>query len=210
MKLTLILFSITFFVISNLHSQTSNYSFKKEPRNSWGINFNYNESGFGFAGSYSLPISNSTEIQANLLISGVSDSREFEEFDPFGNSRIRDKENRVFMMPLSFGIQHYLFADDLEGNIKPLVSIGVSPALIITTPYDKSYFSAFGDAKTSFAAGGYVGTGLEFRQSKNLGMSFNVRYYYLPVLGNEVRSIRTSTIDDVGGLQLSFGINFLR
>lgn len=210
MKLTLILLTFNFLAISNIQSQSSNFTFKNEPRNGWGLNFNYNESGFGFAGSYSLPISHSTEFQANLLISGVSDSREFEEFDPFGNSRIRDKENRVFMIPLSLGIQHYLFADDLEGNIKPLVSIGISPALIITTPYDQSYFKAFGDAKTSFAAGGYVGTGLEFRQSKNLSMSFNVRYYYLPVLGSEVRSIRTSTIDDVGGLQLSFGINFLR
>lgn len=210
MKLTLIVISFSILTFSNIFSQSSNFSYEKEPRNAWGLNFNYNESGFGLAGSYAIPISNSTEIQTNLLISGVSDSREFEEFDPLGNTRIRDKENRVFMIPLSIGIQHYLFADDLEGNIKPLVSIGISPALIITTPYDQSYFKAFGDAKTSFAAGGYVGTGLEFRQSKNLSMSFNVRYYYLPVLGDEVRSISTRTIDDVGGLQLSFGINFLR
>lgn len=209
-QIAVISFLILIFNPIKILSQESSINFKTEPRNNWGLNFNYNESGFGVAGMYSFPVSKSTDIQANILVSGVSDPREFKDFDPFGNSWIMNKVNRVYMVPLSIGVQHYLFADDLEGNIKPLVTAGISPALIVTTPYDKSYFNAFSYAHASFAFGGFIGTGLEFRHNKNLGLSFNVKYYYLPVLGNEVKSITTNTIDDVGGLQLSFGVNFLK
>ena len=184
-------------------------SSKKDPRNQWGINFAYTEKGFGFSSTYYAPISKTTDLYANLLVSGVSDDREFEEFDIFGNSFIKNKQNRVFMIPLSLGIRHAIFQDDLEGSLKPVVSLGVAPTLVLTNPYDRGYFEAFGYFQPSFAFGGYGGIGIEFAQGNDMAFSFNANYYYLPVIGREVNSLENTPIKDLGGLQFTIGVNFL-
>jgi hypothetical protein len=182
----------------------------KEARNQFGLSFLYSDKGYGFSGGYYKPISNSSDLFLNLSITGVSDNREFEYFDYYGNSYVQDKVNRVFMLPLNIGIQHYIFKDDIENDFKPLVSFGVTPALVLTNPYDKSYFKAFGYFNAAFALGGFAGVGIEFQQTKNIAFSLNLRYYYLPVVNGSVMSIRNSPMNDLGGMHLVFGVNFLK
>src|SRR6186713_614214 len=80
-------------------SQTQFKYAPKETRNNWGIGFTYSESGVGISSSLYAPIGKSTDLFFNLLVSGVSDSREMERYDLMGNSVIPDKVNRVFMVP---------------------------------------------------------------------------------------------------------------
>jgi hypothetical protein len=182
----------------------------KEKRNNLGLGVVYSEKGYGITGAYFKTISHSSDMFVNFSITGISDNREFEYFDYWGNSYIPGKVNRVFLLPLNIGIQHYIFKDEIENDFKPLVNFGITPALVLTNPYDKSYFKAFGYFNAAFAFGGFAGVGMEYDQSKNLAFSLNLRYFYLPVIGNSVQSIVNSPMKDLGGIQLVFGVNFLK
>ena len=186
-----------------------NYT-KKEPRNNWGIGFTYSESGVGISSSLFTPIGKSTDFFLSLLISGVSDSRELERYDVFGNSIIPDKVNRIFRIPLSIGIKKELFKDDIEGDFSPSINFGISPTLVLTNPYSRSFFNAIGYTQAKFAFGGFGGIGVSFRQSKSMSLSVNINYYYIPILGGPVESIKNNKIKDVGGFQIAFGLNFLK
>lgn len=183
---------------------------EKEPRNQFGLSILYSDKGYGISGGYYRPISKSSDLFFNFSITGISDTREFEYFDYYGNSYIRDKVNRVFMLPINIGIQHYLFKDEIENDFKPLLDIGITPALVLTNPYEKSYFRAFGYSHAAFALGGFAGVGIEFEQSKKIAFSLNLRYYYLPVVSGSVISIKDSPMKDLGGMHLVFGLNFLK
>lgn len=191
-------------------SQTKLKYNPKEPRNNWGIGFAYSESGVGISSSLYAQLSKSTDLYFNLLVSGVSDSRELERYDIFGNSVIPDKVNRVFMIPLSIGIKKELFKDDIEGDFSPVVNFGIAPTLVLTNPYDRNFFNAIGYTKSKFAFGGFAGIGVNFRQSKSVALSVNLNYYYIPIIGDGVQSIQNNVIKDVGGFQIAFGLNFLK
>jgi len=193
-----------------LFAQTQLKYTKKEPRNNWGIGFTYSESGVGISSSLFIPIGKSADLFLNLLVSGVSDSRELERYDIYGNSIIPNKVNRIFMVPLSIGIKKELFKDDIEGDFSPVVNFGVSPTLVLTNPYDRSFFNAIGYTQAKFAFGGFGGIGVNFRQSKSMSLSVNINYYYIPIMGEAVESIQNNKIKDVGGFQIAFGLNFLK
>lgn len=182
---------------------------ESEKRNKWGISFVYAESGFGVSGSFFAPVSKSTDLFFNLLVSGVTDSRELERYDIFGNTIIPSKINRVFMAPLSIGLRKELFKNDLEGNFTPVINFGIAPTLVLISPYDKGFFKSLGYVNAKFAFGAFGGIGVNFRQSENITLNVNLNYYYLPVLGGGVKSLQHSTIRDLGGFQLAFGLNFM-
>jgi len=207
----LLLFTTGTAVASDYPDVNDDRSPKKEKRNNWGLSFNYTEKGFGLSSSYFLPVWDDTDLFINLLVSGVTDDRELELFDPYtGTSSTMGKVNRVFMIPLSIGIQKYMFKDDIEGSFKPLVSAGITPALVLTNPADRGFFNALGYFQPGFAFGGFLGIGMEYRQTKNISVNFHARYYYLPVIGKEINSLKDTPIKDLGGLQFVFGVNFLR
>jgi hypothetical protein len=183
---------------------------KKDPRSSWSLGLNYGENGFGPYVNFFSDISRSTDLTIGLSISGVSDNREIERYDVFGNSVIPNKINRVFMMPLSIGIKSEVFKDDLEGDFHPVFNLGLTPTLVITDPYDQSFFNALNEAKTYFAFGGYTGIGVNFASGESTSFSFNFNYYYLPIIGGGVQSVEYNTINNVGGFQLAIGVNFLK
>lgn len=182
----------------------------ENPRATWSIGLSYGENGFGPSASLFAPLGKTTDLTFNLSFSGVSDSREVERYDFRGNSVILDKVNRVFMLPLSIGLKKQLFTDDIEGSFVPFVNFGVSPTLVLTNPYDKGFFEAVGYMRSHFAAGGYAGFGVNFNQSQNIAMSVGLNYYYLPMIGEGIQSLNYNTINNVGGFQLVFGVNFLK
>ncbi|MCY7360656.1 MAG: hypothetical protein LH629_01100, partial [Ignavibacteria bacterium] len=82
--------------------------------------------------------------------------------------------------------------------------------LILINPYSESFFKAIGYTTTEFAIGPYVGIGMNYAQSKSMALNVSLNYYYLPVINGGVESIQYSTINNVGGIQLLFGMNFLK
>lgn len=198
-------------IISNQSSAQDKLQYtKKEPRNNWGLGFVYSESGFGFSVGKYITMGKSTDLYFNLLFSNVTDSREIERYDFYGNPVVYGKVNRIFMFPLSIGINKELFKSDLDGSFKPVINIGVAPTLIVVNPYDRSFFNAIGYTTTKFSVGPFAGIGFNYSQSESSSLNVRIDYYYLPVFGGGLQSLENSEITNVGGFQLSIGINFLK
>ena len=213
-KLKFILFVIIFVIPFSVFAQ-NNPKFPtslksiNEMRDNWGAGIIYSDKGYGVSATYYKNLGNYTDLTLNLGITGITDPQEFEQFDIYGNSFVANKVHRLYLMPLNIGIQNYVFKDDIEGNFRPFVTAGISPSLVLSNPYDKSYFQAFGYFNSSFAFGGYVGIGMEYIEFRNVALTMNVKYFYLPVIGSEVSSLLNKPMKDVGGLHINFGLNFL-
>ena len=208
MRTLIIALIIVIFLNTLVYSQSNNKDITPSSKN-WAVGMMYTENGFGLFGTYSKRIGRITSATFKLSMSGVSDPNEVEYFDYYtGESFIRGKINRVYASSLSIGLMHNIFFDDIEGNFKPFVKGGIAPTLIMTTPYERSFFKAFGYTQTSFGLGVYGGIGIDYYQSRSLGMSLGIEYYYIPVLGREVSSIIDRNITNVGGLQFSFNLMF--
>ncbi len=210
----LILTSIVLTVLASfsLNAQVNKNTVTQQEigRNNWAIGMFYSEGGFGLSGTYSKPVGRITDLNFRLSFSGVTDNSEIEYYDYYGNTYTRNKINRVFLGTLSIGIKHNIFFDDIEGNFKPFVKIGAAPSYIMMTPYDRSFFSAFGYAQSSWGIGAYGGIGLEYYESKSIGLGITLDYYYIPVMGQDVYSLKDKKITNVGGFQIGFNFMFLR
>ncbi len=180
----------------------------KDSPNPWGISFAYSENGFGPSVNYHKKLNSTTQLITGLAIMSVSDSREFEQYDVFGNKMTANKENRIFLMPLNIGIRKEIFGNDIEGSIRPVVNFGISPSLVLTNPYSREYFNALGYMQPAFAMGGYAGAGLEFAETQSVAFSFNVNYSYVTPIGKEVNSLFNKPIKNLTGFQIAFGVKF--
>lgn len=180
----------------------------KETPSPWGISFAYSENGFGPSLNYYKSLNDNTQLITGIALMSVSDSREFEQYDYFGNKITQNKENRIFLIPLNIGIKKGIFSDDIEGSIKPVINFGISPSLVLTNPYSREYFNAFGYMQAAFAMGGYAGAGLEFKETQSVAFSFNVNYSYVTPIGKEVNSLFNKPITNLTGFQITFGVKF--
>ena len=209
MMRTLKIALILIFLLNTLVFSQSNNTPVIPHMNSWAVGFQYSDNGFGVSGTYYKRLARTSDLMFKLSVSGVSDRSEVEYFDYYGNSYVKDKINRVYASTFSIGLKHNVFFDDIDGNFKPFIKGGVAPSLIITTPYDRSFFKAFGYAQSSFGLGLYGGVGIEYYESTSVGLSIGIEYSYIQVLGREVSSIKDKNITNIGGLQFSFNFMFL-
>jgi hypothetical protein len=96
---------------------------------------------------------------ADLSFSETKDDREFEYIDYFGNVITIGKKNRVFQMPLNFGVQFRLFENSIADNLRPFLCAAAGPTILVSTPYQEEFFNSFAYAQTDYAVGGYLGLG---------------------------------------------------
>lgn len=212
----LIIITAFLFLVTSVFAQGSDtlkpkLKSKGEKENNWSINLTFSDNGFGLGAAKYFKISKDISFNAAILFSGAKDDREFDQTDIFGNSVTPYKVNRLFMFPvLNLGMQIRLFRDDVTDNMRPFINFGVSPAAIMYTPYNESFFSSFKYAKAKYTVGGYAGVGLDYMTTKTSGLSFNLRYYYLHLFGEGINSISTAEMKNFGGIYLIFGYNFLK
>jgi hypothetical protein len=182
----------------------------KEPISNWGLNLTFSDNGFGVGATKFFNLSKDVSMFGSVTFSGAKDDREFDQTDIFGNSITPFKENRLFMAPvINLGMQFRLFSEDVSDNMRPFVNFGVAPAAIIYTPYNEPFFPSFSKAKAKYTVGGFAGIGLDYLTSKTTALSFNVRYYYLNLFGEGIRSISTNEKKEFGGIYFIFSYNFL-
>lgn len=192
-------------------SLTPKLKIKKEPQNNWSLNLSFSDNGFGFGATKYFNLSKDISVITGILFSGAKDDREFDQTDIFGNSVTPYKVNRLFMFPiLNIGLQYRLFREDVSDNMRPFLNFGVSPAAIIYTPYNESFFSSFKFAKAKYTVGAYAGVGLDYITNRTSGLSFNLRYYYLKLFGEGINSISTTELKNFGGIYFIFSYNFVR
>lgn len=180
------------------------------PPNAWGVDLMISEAGFGL-GTF-LRQSFSTELTGfiDFSFSETKDNREVEYIDYYGQTYSIGKVNRVFLLPLYVGLQQRLFSHTLTDNLRPYINAAVGPTAIVSTPYAKEFFSAFGDAVTKVGLGGYIGFGANFGLSKSNLVGINVRYYYVQILdGNKVESLRGKFKDHFNSIYITINIGMM-
>lgn len=181
----------------------------KFPSNSWGVDLMFGEGGFGIGTFLRKDFASDLAGFIDVSFSESKDEREFQYVDFFGNTFTVGKVNRVFILPLNVGLQYRLFRENLTSTLRPYVNFGVGPTLVITTPYEKEFFSAFGDAQSKIAAGGYVGLGANFGSSKSNLVGINFRYYYIHLFGDGVENLEEKFRQNLAHFYLTINIGIM-
>jgi hypothetical protein len=180
------------------------------PDNALGLDIMFSDGGFGLGGFYRRQISHNLTGFIDLSISEVKEDNEFQYYDYFGNPiQISGKKNRIFLVPINFGLQYRLFENVIHDNLRPYINAGIGPSIAITTPYDREFFNAFGYARTKYAAGGYVGFGANFGLDKSSLVGLNFRYYIVHFFDEGIESIEGRFNKDVGGFYLTINLGLM-
>lgn len=175
----------------------------------WGVDVLFSTNGFGAGFFYQRNFSDLTSGFINLGISGARNSDEFEEYDYVNNEYfIRGKVNRLYIFPLTIGVQYRLFADKIAETFRPHVNAGVGSSFIVAVPYERgvSFFTSIGDAKNYMRFAGFIGIGADLGAFGKNSMGVNVRYYFIPFGGDGLESISGLPITDFGGLFLTISV----
>jgi hypothetical protein len=172
---------------------------KSDNINGLGIDVLLSNNGFGIAGFYRREFTRDLAGMITLGIAESKDDNEVEYVDYFGQSFVPGKINRFLVMPLMFGVQQRLFADDIMDSFRPYVNAGGGPTAIMYAPFRNNdgsqteYFSSWGKSHTKYTMGAYVGFGALFGSDMGSITGINIRYYYIPL-----RSGIPSLMDPLG------------
>ena len=184
------------------------------PDNILGLDIMFSDGGFGLGGFYRRQLSNTLTGFVDISVSEAKDEREFTytytDFYGYIDTYTLGKVNRVFLVPVNFGLQYRLFESVISDNLRPYINAGVGPSIAVTTPYDKEFFKAFGFARTKYAVGGYIGFGANFGLDKSNLVGINLRYYVNHFFDEGVESIEGRFNKDITGfyLTINFGIMY--
>lgn len=159
------------------------------PDHAWGLDIMIGESGFGLGTFFRNQLSMKWTVFTDLSLSETKDDREFEYVDFFGRTFTIGKKNRVFAIPFNVGVQYRIFENIIYDNLRPYLNFGIGPTLVLTTPYEKEFFNAFGDTQSKIAVGGYLGFGANFGLDKSSLVGLNFRYYYTHFFDKGVESL---------------------
>ncbi len=176
-------------------------------KTSFGADLVFSENGFGGGIFYQRNFGANYFGFISLYISGARNTDEFDYYDPYtGTYRVPDKINRLYIFPMTIGVLKTIFNDEIADSFRPYFSAGIGPTFILSTPYDKEFFDAFGSASGYTRLGGFLGIGANFSSGSNTLLSANIRYYYIPFGGNGLESIKGLPITNFGGIFLSFSV----
>ena len=208
--LLLVLLPITFINAQKIGELAPEKPPEQFPPNSWGVDVMFGEGGFGLGTFFRKNINLTTTAFIDLSISESKDEREVDYIDPFtGIPFTIGKENRVFIVPINFGVQYRLFSETITDNLRPYINAGVGPTLVLTTPYEKEFFEAFSDTQAKFAAGGYIGFGANFGLSKSNLIGINLRYYSIHLFDDGVENLTGKYRKDLGHFYLTINIGIM-
>lgn len=165
----------------------------------WGVDILLSNNGFGLGSFYRHQYTRDLYGTVTFGIAESKDDNEVEYYDYWGQSFSPGKINRFLLMPLFFGVQYRLFADDITDSFRPYVNAGAGPTMILVHPYrdevtleQMDYFKSLGLARPHWTAGGYVGFGAFFGADLGSLSGINIRYYFIPVSGG-IPSLITRT-----------------
>ena len=174
-----------------------------------GADILFSNSGFGLGFFYHRFLDDKNLLTGSFFVSGLRNTDEWEYWDwNTGQWVVPGKINRLFLLPVTLGYIRFLFADALGGGFKPFATIGLGPSFIFSTPYEKGWFEAWKDVNVLTRFGGYIGIGGYFRTIGSSIANVNIKYYYIPVGGDGIESIKGLPIYNAGGIVLSLSIGY--
>jgi hypothetical protein len=181
------------------------------PNNSLGLDIMFSEGGIGFGFFYRRQLNQKLTAFTDLSISEAKDEQEIEYIDPYYpyQSITFGKKNRIFLIPLNFGLHYRLFENVLSDNLRPYINLGVGPTMVMTTPYELEFFNAFGKARSKFALGGYIGFGGNFGLDNSSLIGLNIRYYIIRLFDDGVESLYGKYKKNLGGIFLTINLGMM-
>lgn len=179
------------------------------PNSAWGMDIMFGEGGFGLGTFLRRDVAEDITGFIDFSFSESKDEREVEYIDYWGVPYTFNKENRVFLLPLNLGLQFRLFSESISDNLRPYINFGVGPTLVVSTPYEKEFFSSFGKARGYLSAGGYVGFGANFGISKDNLIGINARYYYIHMFNDGVENIKNRLRKDFGHFYITLNVGIM-
>jgi len=202
----------TVFIFDSPRPLLTTIDIEKQLVGAFGFDLLFSGHGFGGGLFYDRKVTENLTLFASFHISGARNSDEFEsEWDPEKRTYVvPNKVNRLFMFPLYVGANYYVFTEELTKSLMPFISVGVGPTFILSTPYEKEFFSSFSYSTSYTRFGSYIGIGADVGGASESLMSVNIKYYYIPFGGEGLESIKKLPITDFGGifLTLSVGMRF--
>ncbi|MGA8263394.1 MAG: hypothetical protein WB779_03030 [Ignavibacteriaceae bacterium] len=177
------------------------------PPNALGGDVVFTEGGFGLGGFYRHSYSTDITLVSTFSVSEFKGDNEFTYINPYTLQTFTyGKLNRIFLIPLTVGLQFRMFSETISDNLRPFVEFGVGPTFVLTTPYDKEFLKAFGSAHNNMAGGGYIGIGANLGTDKSSLVGLNIRYYYARLLSGSVESLIDQPRNDFGEIFISLSI----
>jgi hypothetical protein len=181
------------------------------PNNSFGLDIMFSEGGIGMGLFYRRQLNQKLSIFSDISLSEAKDDQEIEYVDPYYpyQSITFGKKNRIFLVPVNFGLHYRLLEKTLSDNLRPYLNLGVGPTMVVTTPYEREFFNAFGKAQAKFAVGGYIGLGGNFGLDNSSLVGLNLRYYIIRLLDDGVESLYGKNKKQLGGIFLTINIGMM-
>jgi hypothetical protein len=184
------------------------------PNNAFGMDLMFSEGGFGLGTFYRRTVSETITLFTDFSISEAKDPQEFTYIDYFGQTTTPNKINRAFILPLNFGMQYRLFENVIFDNLRPYIDAAIGPAMVVTTPYDREFFNAFGKAQARYTLGGYFGIGANFGLDKSSLVGLNLRYYLIHFFNRGIEIMDPTYTNgrlenDLGGIFITLNIGMM-
>lgn len=180
--------------------------------NAAGADILFSGSGWGIGAFYQRQIFENGTFLLNFGLSGRRNTDEFENAWMGPIPVVSNKVNRLFMIPITAGIQYRVLAEQLQDSFRPFVMAGLSPTIILQTPYIQDgiyyeFFQSFGYTTTHFRWGAVFGLGSMFgNPAEGSVMGFTLRYYTIPFGGEGLESIQGVPINNFGGVFLTLSV----
>jgi len=172
------------------------------------FDLHFSEGGLGIGFTYNKEVTPTTSIFADIMFSESKDAQEFEYYDYWGNVYVVGKKNRVFILPLNFGIRYRLFKDDIVDNFRPFIQVAIGPAMAITTPYQYEFFTSFKYAQARYTLGGSIGLGSYFGFDRKNPVGISVKYQFIHFFKEGIENLAGYTRKNLGGIFITLTFGF--
>lgn len=162
------------------------------------------EYGFGLGGNSQYFLKDNLQIEFAMLITSIKSGLEIKDYY---TGIVNNKINRVWQMPISLSLKYEPLYYTIEKTFRPFILLGVNMGYIMTTPYDKDFFQAFGEAKSYFKPGYVIGLGASFPTANDNFFTIYIKYHYIDIADLEIESIIDTPLKSAGGIMLGFSIS---
>jgi hypothetical protein len=188
------------------------------PKNAFGMDLIFSEGGFGLGTFYRRTVSETITLFTDFSISEAKDPQEFTytytDISGYLQTDTPGKINRAFLLPLNFGMQYRVFENTIFDNLRPYIDAAIGPSIVVTTPYAREFFNAFGKAQARYTIGGYFGIGANFGLDKSSLVGLNIRYYIIHFFNQGIEILDTSLTNgrlenDLGGIFITLNIGMM-
>ena len=182
----------------------------KPHTNAWGGDLMLGNDGVGVGTFYHVLFSEDLTGIAEISFSEAKDFREIDVVDYYyGNQFSPNKVNRVFRVPLFFGLQYRLFREDIVDNFRPFINGGVGPVMLYITDAKREFFSSLGFGHARYTYGGFVGAGAQFGFDRSSVFGLNLKYLIIPT-PKGTQSVEQGELPNANGffIALSIGLAF--